>query len=293
MVGAERARGDERAPTAPQRVGERPLELARLVAAPERSEPAVVLDPDVRAEPGRGRARASASRRDRAGEGAARVRSPRVSWRAVRRGVQVLAGVVVAAWLAAAPAAHAVDATIRRTTHGIPHIFVDDFAGLGYGYGYAFAQDNLCVLADTYVTVSGERSRSSGPTARGASGATGRRQQPQQRLLLPADHRQRHDRAAADAAAAARARARDQGAGARLRRRLQPLPARHRRRQPLRPDAAAASRGCGRSPRWTSTGASTSSACSPARASRSTASARRSRRPARSRRRTPGRAGRT
>jgi acyl-homoserine-lactone acylase len=57
----------------------------------------------------------------------------------------------------------ALHATIRRTSHGIPHILADDFAGLGFGYGYAFAQDNLCVLADIYVTVNGERSRYFGP----------------------------------------------------------------------------------------------------------------------------------
>ena len=33
----------------------------------------------------------------------------------------------------------------------------------GYGYGYAFAQDNLCDMAETYVTVNGERSRYFGP----------------------------------------------------------------------------------------------------------------------------------
>jgi acyl-homoserine-lactone acylase len=54
-------------------------------------------------------------------------------------------------------------ATIRRTTHGIPHILASDFAGLGYGYGYALAQDNLCVVAEGYVTVRGERSRYFGP----------------------------------------------------------------------------------------------------------------------------------
>ena len=37
--------------------------------------------------------------------------------------------------------------------------------GLGYGYGYAFAQDNLCEMAETYVTVNGERSRYFGPDA--------------------------------------------------------------------------------------------------------------------------------
>jgi acyl-homoserine-lactone acylase len=54
-------------------------------------------------------------------------------------------------------------ADIRRTAHGIPHITADGWAGIGYGYGYAFAEDNLCTMADTYVTVSGERSRFFGP----------------------------------------------------------------------------------------------------------------------------------
>src|SRR3712207_3582427 len=51
------------------------------------------------------------------------------------------------------------DVLIRRTAHGIPHLKANDFGSLGYGYGYAFAQDNLCVMADQYVTVRGERSR--------------------------------------------------------------------------------------------------------------------------------------
>jgi acyl-homoserine-lactone acylase len=54
-------------------------------------------------------------------------------------------------------------AVIRRTEHGIPHIEANSFAGAGYGYGYAFAQDNLCVMAEDYVTVEGERSRFFGP----------------------------------------------------------------------------------------------------------------------------------
>src|SRR5436190_3051184 len=53
--------------------------------------------------------------------------------------------------------------TIRRTEHGIPHIEADTFTGAGYGYGYAFAQDNLCVMAEDYVTVDAQRSRFFGP----------------------------------------------------------------------------------------------------------------------------------
>src|SRR4051812_1716494 len=48
-------------------------------------------------------------------------------------------------------------ATIRRDDHGIPNIIGDNFADIGFGYGYALAQDNICELAETYVTVRGER----------------------------------------------------------------------------------------------------------------------------------------
>jgi len=56
-------------------------------------------------------------------------------------------------------------ATIRRTEGGIPHITSSTYTGLGYGYGYAFAQDNICVMAEDYVTVDAERSRFFGPNA--------------------------------------------------------------------------------------------------------------------------------
>jgi len=55
------------------------------------------------------------------------------------------------------------NAAIRRTSRGIPHIYAKDFGGVGYGYGYAFAQDNICTIAASYVTVGAERSRFFGP----------------------------------------------------------------------------------------------------------------------------------
>jgi acyl-homoserine-lactone acylase len=72
---------------------------------------------------------------------------------------------LLAALLAAAPASAQDDlrASVVRTAHGIPHITASSWAGLGYGYGYAFAEDNLCVMADQYVTVRGERSKFFGP----------------------------------------------------------------------------------------------------------------------------------
>ncbi len=50
-------------------------------------------------------------------------------------------------------------AEIRRTAMGVPHIKADDWAGAGYGYGYAQAQDDLCTMADSFLTYRGERSR--------------------------------------------------------------------------------------------------------------------------------------
>jgi acyl-homoserine-lactone acylase len=58
---------------------------------------------------------------------------------------------------------HRYNVTITRTTGGIPHILAKNFGDAGYGYGYAFAQDNLCVMANDYVTVEGERSLYFGP----------------------------------------------------------------------------------------------------------------------------------
>ena len=103
-------------------------------------------------------------------------------------------------------------ATIRTTSHGIPHILASNFAGLGYGYGYVAAKENICVLADTYVTVNAERSRWFGPDAHVHAGRQrGHPEQPQQRLLLPAHQGQGLDRGPARARAAARPAARDQG----------------------------------------------------------------------------------
>lgn len=64
-------------------------------------------------------------------------------------------------------------ATITRTSYGVPHIVADDYEGLGYGYGYSFAQDNICEMANDYVTISAERSRYFGPDAGYTSQANG------------------------------------------------------------------------------------------------------------------------
>ena len=63
------------------------------------------------------------------------------------------------------PAAR-VQVELARTTHGVPHVRADDFHGLGYGLAYAYAQDNVCMFADSLLTVRGERSLFFGADAR-------------------------------------------------------------------------------------------------------------------------------
>lgn len=62
------------------------------------------------------------------------------------------------------------EASITRTTYGIPHIAADSWQGVGYGVAYAYAEDNLCMLAEEFATVAGERSRHFGPDAKAALG---------------------------------------------------------------------------------------------------------------------------
>ncbi|MEU7028280.1 penicillin acylase family protein [Streptomyces sp. NPDC046275] len=57
------------------------------------------------------------------------------------------------------PSDRGLSAVIRYTEYGIPHIVGKDYANLGFGTGWAQAADQVCVLADGFVTVNGERSR--------------------------------------------------------------------------------------------------------------------------------------
>ncbi|MFD9409901.1 penicillin acylase family protein [Streptomyces sp. NPDC059989] len=96
--------------------------------------------------------------------------------RPVFRRVALLGAALLAATAAVPPAAAAGDdgtaasngrlsAVIRYTENGIPHIVGRDYAHLGFGTGWAQAADQVCVLADGFVTVAGERSRWFGPDA--------------------------------------------------------------------------------------------------------------------------------
>jgi len=67
--------------------------------------------------------------------------------------------------LAFAPAAEAATyrANVVRTEFGVPHITAKNTESLAAGFAYAFAQDNICTIANEYVTVRAERSKFFGP----------------------------------------------------------------------------------------------------------------------------------
>ncbi|MFY1632253.1 penicillin acylase family protein [Solwaraspora sp. WMMB335] len=81
---------------------------------------------------------------------------------AVTAGATILVGGSAAT---AAPGRGRTWALVQYTEYGIPHISATSFTGLGLGYGYAAAKDNVCALADIYLTVRAERSRYLGADA--------------------------------------------------------------------------------------------------------------------------------
>ena len=86
-------------------------------------------------------------------------------------------------------------AVIRRTKYGVPHIKAHDIESLAAGYAYAFAEDNICTLADEYVTVAGKRSKYFGPDGTGLLRQRHDLQEPRRRLLLPVGRGAGHGRA--------------------------------------------------------------------------------------------------
>src|SRR4051812_2356679 len=95
---------------------------------------------------------------------------------AIAAAVTLLVVLVAAGGQARAPGVHTAakgiqtgsgpyNAVVRRTTHGIPHVLAADWGSLGFGYGYAFAEDNICTIAESYLTVAAQRSRYFGPDA--------------------------------------------------------------------------------------------------------------------------------
>jgi len=78
-------------------------------------------------------------------------------------GLAALAASTTALTATAATAKAKYDASVTRTTYGIPHIQSDTWQGVAYGVAYAYAQDNICMLAEEFATVAGERSLHFGP----------------------------------------------------------------------------------------------------------------------------------
>lgn len=91
----------------------------------------------------------------------------------LRAACAALLAVVTVAPVAQAAVDPDTGVTIRRTPFGIPHITANTWESLGYGYAWSLAQDNICPLANTYVTVDAERSRYFGPDARDTVGGNG------------------------------------------------------------------------------------------------------------------------
>ena len=83
-----------------------------------------------------------------------------------------LAAVAAIAAIASSASAKGLEAEIVRSKGGIPTITADDYKGLGFGYGYALASDNICTIAEAYVTANAERSRYFGADADSPEGYT-------------------------------------------------------------------------------------------------------------------------
>lgn len=51
------------------------------------------------------------------------------------------------------------EATIRRTSAGVPHVTGDSLGDVAFGQGWASGEDRACDLADQIVKIRGERAR--------------------------------------------------------------------------------------------------------------------------------------
>ena len=83
--------------------------------------------------------------------------------RRTRRRLLTLLAVAVAGMCFPASAMASYGVSLTRTTGGVANISGANFADLGFGVGYGQAQDGICLLAETFLTVDGERSAFFGP----------------------------------------------------------------------------------------------------------------------------------
>ena len=113
------------------------------------------------------------------------------------------------------------EATIRRTTDGIPHVSGDSVADVLFGQGYANGQDHACTLADQLLKVQGRRAAAFGP-------GDDQRQHRQRLRLAGARHRRDRPRRLGDRHAGGRRGVRG------VHRRVEPPTGRRGRRRPVR-----------------------------------------------------------
>jgi acyl-homoserine-lactone acylase len=74
-----------------------------------------------------------------------------------------LAVVAAAVCFPASASASKYEVSLTRTTGGVANVSGSNFGDVGFGIGYAQAQDGICLLAETFLTVDGERSAFFGP----------------------------------------------------------------------------------------------------------------------------------
>lgn len=75
----------------------------------------------------------------------------------------VLAAPPVAAQAREAAPSMRLEAEIRRTAYGVPHVLAKDYVAAGYGLGYAFAEDNACEMARYWVQLEASLAATFGP----------------------------------------------------------------------------------------------------------------------------------
>ncbi len=100
-----------------------------------------------------------------------------------------------------ASAAAKYSVSLTRTTGGVANISGENFADVGFGIGYAQAQDGICLLAETFLTVDGERSAFLGPEGVFKNESEGglRVHEPQLGHLLDLDQAESHGPESAEA----------------------------------------------------------------------------------------------
>ncbi len=76
----------------------------------------------------------------------------------------LVVGAAAMCFPASSPAA-SYHVSLTRTTGGVANISGSSFGDIGFGVGYGQAQDGICLLAQTFLTVDGERSAFLGPEA--------------------------------------------------------------------------------------------------------------------------------